>query len=265
MTTGLGNYFGTGGVRWISDREFIYTVFSGESKPSLKALDIVTNHTRQIVQGSICWNLAVSPDRSRIAFTSDRSGKIDVWTSDVNGGDLRQVTHAAIGGTSISFFPDNRNIAYVTFGNQQAVWRSSIDGDGAPVRLTDRPANTPQVSPDGNSLLCRYRTVENGLPLWRTAILPVGGTEPPRYYPIPRSGGPHVFQWLANGRSFAFIDSTNGASNVFVQDVAGGPPRQLTQFDSGRIDSYHVSPNGKWIVVARGDPVNDMVLIRGFR
>lgn len=265
ITTGLGNYFGTGGVRWISDREFVYTVFSGEAKPSLKALDITNDHTRQIVTGSICWNLAVSPDHSRIAYTSDRSGKIEIWSSDVSGGDLRQVTHGAVGGTSVSFFPDSRNIAYVTFGKEQAVWRSSIDGRDMPVRLTDRPANSPQVSPDGQSLLCRYRTVENGLPFWRTTILPIGKPDPPRFYPIPRAGGPHVFQWLSNGRAFTYIDSMNGASNVWLQDIAGGPPRQLTKFDSGLIATYHISPNGKSIVVARGDPVDDMVLIRGFR
>jgi len=265
LTTGLGNYFGTGGVRWISDEEIIYTVFSGESKPSLKVLNIDRGDSRQIEQGSICWNLAVSPDHSRIAFASDRSGRIEVWTADVNGRDLRQVTHGAAGGSSVSFFPDNRSIAYVTFGKEQAVWRLTTDGGDAPMRLTDRPANSPQVSPDGKSLLCRFRSADNASPLWRTAILPIGGKEPPRYYPVPRNGGPHAFRWLAQGRAFAFIDSANGAANIWEQDVSGGPPRQLTRFDSGRIATYDVSPNGKSVVVARGDPVNDMVLIRGFR
>ncbi|HEY6842672.1 MAG TPA: protein kinase, partial [Thermoanaerobaculia bacterium] len=36
LTTGLGNFFGTGGVEWLSDREFVYTVYSGESAPSIR-------------------------------------------------------------------------------------------------------------------------------------------------------------------------------------------------------------------------------------
>ncbi|HLJ75430.1 MAG TPA: hypothetical protein VKU62_12640, partial [Thermoanaerobaculia bacterium] len=194
----------------------------------------------------------------------DRNGKLDVWTTDANGRDLRQVTHSAAGGSSISFFPDNRSIAYVTYGREQAVWRTSIDRD-APMRLTDRPANSPQISPDGNSLVCRLRSEQNGAALWQTAILPIERSGAPRYYPIPHGGGPHIFQWLPNGRAFTFIDSTSGAQNVWIQNVDGGPPRQLTRFDAGRIAAYHISPNGKSIVVARGDPVNDMVLIRGFR
>ncbi|MDQ6801164.1 MAG: protein kinase [Acidobacteriota bacterium] len=264
LTTGLGNYYGTGGVRWISDREFVYTVFSGEGTPSLKVLNIDRGQSRQLSRGSICWNLAISPDRSRIAYASDRSGKIEVWCSDIDGDHAKQVTHGAAGGSSISFFPDNRSVAYVSYGKVQAAWRASLD-NGVPIRLTDRPANSPQVSPDGKLLLCRLRSVDPGVPLWRTAIVPIDPKGPPRYYSIPRSGGPHAFQWRSDGHAFAFIDSVNGAFNVWLQDVDGGPARQLTRFDSGRILAYDISADGKSIVIARGDPVNDLVLIRGFR
>ena len=266
LTTGLGNFFGTGGVQWLSDRDFVYTVYSGESAPSFRVFNLDRGDSREILQGErvVGWNLAVSPDHSRIAFTSDRNGTLDVWTADASGHDLRQVTHSAAGGSCISFFPDNRSIAYVTYGKEQAVWRTSIDAD-APRRLTDGPANTPQVSPDGNRLLCRLRTEANGLPVWQTAILPIGGAAPARFYPIPHGGGPHIFQWLPNGRAFAYVDSTSGAQNIWIQTVDGAPPRQLTHFDAGRIAAYRISPDGKSIVVARGDPVNDMVLIRGFR
>jgi Tol biopolymer transport system component/tRNA A-37 threonylcarbamoyl transferase component Bud32 len=264
LTTGLGNYLGTGGVRWLSDREFVYTVFTGDGTSSLKVSNIGSGASRQISHGAICWNLTVSPDRSRIAYASDRSGKIEVWLSDVNGDHPQQLTHGAAGGSSLSFFPDNRSVAYVSYGKVQAAWRASLD-KSVPIRLTDRPANSPQVSPDGKLLLCRLRSVEPDVPLWRTAIVPIDPKGPPRYYTIPRSGGPHAFQWMSDGRAFAFIDSVNGAFNVWLQDVDGGPPRQLTRFDAGRISAYDISPDGKSILVARGDPVNDMVLIRGFR
>jgi eukaryotic-like serine/threonine-protein kinase len=262
LTTGLGSYFGTGGVRWISDREIVYTVF-GEGGPSLKALDVERGESRQVTRGYASWNVSVSPDRSRVAFVSDRTGKLEVWVCDTKGNDLRQVTHGAVGGASVSFFPDNRSLVYISYGKVQAAWRTSIDND-APVRLTDRPANSPQVSPDGKWLLCRLRSVEPDAPLWRTAILPIDGKGNARYYPIPRAGGPHAFQWMPDGRAFAFIDTSGSATNVFVQNVDGGQPRQITRFDSGRISAYHISPDGKSIVVSRGDPVNDIVLIRGF-
>ena len=263
LTTGLGSYFGTGGVRWLSDREIVYTAF-GEGGPSLRALDVQSGESRQLLRGSPTWNVAVSPDHTKIAFISDRTGKLDVWVSDAEGKNVRQVTHGAVGGTSISFFPDNRSLVYISFGKVQAAWRTSVDHD-APVRLTDRPANSPQISPDGKWLLCRLRSIEPGVPLWRTAILPVDGKGPPRYYSSPRAGGPHQFQWLPDGQAFAFIDTTGSSTNVFVQAVEGGEPRPITRFDSGRVCAYHISPDGKSIVVARGDPVNDIVLIRGFR
>jgi hypothetical protein len=55
------------------------------------------------------------------------------------------------------------------------------------------------------------------------------------------------------------------ADNLWLQPLAGGPPRQLTHFKEDRIGYLDLSPDGKQIAVARGNAYNDVVLITNFR
>ncbi|MGB7437285.1 MAG: hypothetical protein WBR26_07280 [Candidatus Acidiferrum sp.] len=62
-----------------------------------------------------------------------------------------------------------------------------------------------------------------------------------------------------------FLDSRDGVGNVWLQPLQGGKPRQLTNFSSDRIYSFDWSPDGKQLVVARGNSSSDVVLISNFR
>ena len=55
------------------------------------------------------------------------------------------------------------------------------------------------------------------------------------------------------------------SSILWEQPVAGGPPRQLTKFTSGRIFNFAYTPDRKRLFLARGTRTGDVVLIRDFR
>jgi Tol biopolymer transport system component len=162
--------------------------------------------------------------------------------------------------------PDGRSIVYLTNGASQFAWRVSIDGPGQPVRVTNTPTSRPSVSPDGKWLLCRLRSTEPNKPLWRTAIVALDGSAAVRFYDGPRFGGPPILlQWHPNGRAFLYVDFAGGVSNIWMQDVAGGEPRQLTRFESGDIFAFDIARDGKRIVFSGGETTRDAVLIRDFR
>lgn len=140
-----------------------------------------------------------------------------------------------------------------------------IDGSSAPERITDVPTNQPIPSPDGKWLVCRLRSTEPDKPLWRTAVVPLDRSAPPRFYAVPRFGGPPVLGWHPNGRGFLFVDDENGVSNIWMQELDGSAPRKLTSFQSGSIFSFELAPDGKRLVMARGEQTRDAVLIRDFR
>jgi Tol biopolymer transport system component len=54
-------------------------------------------------------------------------------------------------------------------------------------------------------------------------------------------------------------------SNIWLQPVDGGQPRQLTDFKTDRIFSFDWSRDGKWLACSRGAIDNDVVLISNFR
>jgi serine/threonine protein kinase/Tol biopolymer transport system component len=262
LTTGLGNCFGTGGVRWLPDGRILYTV-CGPGVNALNVMDVSRAESHELTRGFAYWHPYPSPDGRKLAVVSDRSGREEIWIMNANAGEAKQLTNQG----PVSFptwMPDSQSIVYLTRGPQQAVWRAWLDGRTE--KLLERPTFYPMVSPDGKWLLCRLRQPDSkATPLWRTALVPLETKGEPRYLPIPRHGSPGRAQWFGDAQRFAFLDYSGGVSNVWLSDLRLNAPRQVTQFDSGMICAYDVSKDGQSIVISHEEFVNDVVIIRDFR
>ena len=60
-------------------------------------------------------------------------------------------------------------------------------------------------------------------------------------------------------------DLRDGVGQLVEQPLAGGKPRDLAAFSSGRSEAFNWSPDGKWLYIAHGDVRSDAVLISNFR
>ena len=58
-----------------------------------------------------------------------------------------------------------------------------------------------------------------------------------------------------------YINTLGGVSNLWSQPLAGGTPRQITNFKSDRILTFAYSPDGRQLAFARGSHTSDAVLI----
>jgi Tol biopolymer transport system component len=168
LTSGFGNWVGAAGVRWLNDREVAFSS-PANGFNAFFVVDIDGGAPRRFIENMSMTNLIVSPDRSRVAFVSNKSGSVEIWIADATGENARQLTHQGIAGWP-AFTADSRSIIYLGAEGQQA-WRIAVDGKTAPVLVTRVPMNRPTVSPDGQWLLCRLRSTTPGTALWRTAIL----------------------------------------------------------------------------------------------
>jgi eukaryotic-like serine/threonine-protein kinase len=263
VTTGLGNFFGGGGVLWLNEREVVYTSMADRMPTFFAIAADGSTQPRRIVHGMISWQPALSPDGTKIAFVSEKGGSQEIWICDSDGQNPRPLTHIGPASTP-SFTPDGKAVVFLTGGEKQAAWRIDVDGNGLE-QITDLPTSRPVVSPDGKWLLCRLRSREPNVRLWRTALVPMDGSAPPRLFDVPAYGGEVFLQWHPDGEAFSFLDAKDGISNVWLQDVSGGAPRQATFFESGEIYSFGWSRDGKKLVLSRGEPTSDAVLIRNFR
>lgn len=136
-----------------------------------------------------------SPDGSRIAFRSNRSGSNEIWVSDSSGRIPVQLTHYAgpLTGTP-RWSPDGMTIAYDTRPDGQADIYAVSSNGGTPRRVTQSAAEdvVPSWSHDGAWIY--FASNRTGVwQVWRAAS--GGGSE----------------QQVTFGGGFAAFDSPDGA------------------------------------------------------
>src|SRR5204862_7447132 len=95
----------------------------------------------------------VSPDGSRIAFTSDRGGANDLFVISTDGSDERQLTHTPEAEANIAWTTDGKEILFSIF-KDGASSLYAIDQYGKIQRELARvPGRAPTLSPDGKRLI----------------------------------------------------------------------------------------------------------------
>jgi TolB protein len=102
------------------------------------------------------WNdlaPALSPDRTQIAFASDRGGFWDLYLMDLNNGAITQVTNSAEYDSSPSWSPDGQWLAFETYVNENLEVSITSVNDRSqaliPVTTDSAGDHSPVWSPDG--------------------------------------------------------------------------------------------------------------------
>ncbi len=95
-----------------------------------------------------------SPDGTRIAFSSNRSGSREIWTADAEGKNVSQLTF--FGGELVGcsrWSPDGRRIVLAAPGTPAQVWLMDADGRNQHALIsTDDDNDVPSWSRDGRSI-----------------------------------------------------------------------------------------------------------------
>ncbi len=189
----------------------------------------------------------ISPDGSRIVFVSDRTGDNEIWLSDADGKNQRQLTDTKSNAGSPRFSPDGKLIAYdAKFENTNDIFVIATDGGGMPRRLTDSQSrnNLPAWSADGRFLyFCSNRTGE--LNLWK---MPAGGGDAVQ---ITKRGGFESFA-SPDGREI-YYSKANGIAGLWRVSVDGAaedesPVRELSEAGAWRY--WTISPKGIYFVAS---------------
>jgi Tol biopolymer transport system component/predicted Ser/Thr protein kinase len=229
----------------------------------------------------------------RVYYQSSDGTDMSVWMVDTPGGRPRRLLQTLAAGVSIP--ADGRFV----------VTNSLVDGkirpvlvqpDGTRLRyLTNAEGEyAGRVSPDGKWLY--YRTSKNALmrvPIDGGTATPLGAEN--QELVDFSSDGRKALVWREPG-GVAIIDAETGAvqspvkirgneikwgrtddvlaylvrddkgvENLWEQPIAGGKPRQLTKFITGRTFHFAYSPDRKRLFLARGTRTGDVTLIRGFQ
>jgi Tol biopolymer transport system component len=195
------------------------------------------------------YNPHLSPDGSRLAFSSMRGGGGDeIWLAAADGSNPTQLTHGpGLWQGSPRWSPDGRRIAFDSYGEdgQWDIW--TIDADGGSLRrLTSDPAahNSPTWSHDGRFVY--FSSDRAGTEtIWRVPL--AGGTEEQ----VTHTGGGRCEE-AADGKTLFFQRATVWDSPLLAVSLASGQER--TVIDCVPRFSYALGQAGIYHLSCGGDP-----------
>jgi Tol biopolymer transport system component/serine/threonine protein kinase len=199
-----------------------------------------------------------SPDGSKVAFHSKRSGHNEVWTVDSSGRNLLQLT--SFGGPvtgSPRWSVDGRQIAFDSrpAGNADVF---VIDAEGGkPRRLTDDPAEDilPSWSHDGRWIyFCSKRSGDRQI--WK---MPARGGAAQR---ITRNGGFAAVQ--SSDGKFVYYALGIGPTSIWRVPADGGEEVQVVE-SLGYWADFDIADDGIYYVPARSRPAAAEFLVQFHR
>ena len=235
-------------------RRLAYSTFV--SDPDVVALELGSGRSWRIGSGLEDGSPAVSPDRTRIVFSSERDGGFDLWQQLVEGGRPRgtpsRLTDLPGSEATPSFSPDGRWLAYTrALREQRQIWIQAASGD-PPVRVTAHAGDDvhPSWSPDGKRLAFVSRR-DGQSHVWSVPV--AEGRAAGRPSQVTSGAATDLSPvYATDGSTIAFVRWGGGTPEVWLAAADGRhPARQLTKGADARFvrwDAAHASllVSGSW-------------------
>ena len=193
-----------------------------------------------------------------LVFDSAQANKIRLMRTDADGSNPTTLSDSVIGSECS---PDGK---WVMFTSQHKLYRVPVEG-GTPQQMFESPMGVfAVISPDGQWIAYGYQELEQGTaPVPKLAVMPAGGG--PATHVFSRPIGTNGLAWSPDQKGIEYLLTRKGATNVWEQPIAGGPPHPVTNFTSGRIFGFSWTRDGKQLLLAQGEDTSDVVLISNFR
>lgn len=211
-----------------------------------------------------------SPDGTKLAFVSTRTGNGDIYVLTLATGDLKRITFDDVNdaldnwsrdGKWIYFSSSSRDISGMT-----DVWRVRADG-GTPMQVAaDRYAAEywAAPAPDGATIAITARGVPFGQwwrhghshldesEIWLVHDVAPASTSVPRYEQVTSGGAKSGWpMWSRDGATLYFMSDRDGNENLWTRASSGGEATALTRFTNGRLLFPSISADGQAIAFER--------------
>ena len=198
-----------------------------------------------------------SPDGSKIAFASNREGGFDVYVMDARGGEPRRLTTNSAGEIPVTW-RDNNHIVFqssvmptaesiIFAGNFVEEYVVDLDGHRptlfSTLQMDDISINTrgEVLYHDNKGYEDKWRKHHTS-PIARDIWLEKDGT----FKKLTSFAGEDRNPvWAADGESYYYLSEQDGTFNIYINNVAGGSPQQLTRFSGNPVRFLSSSKDGK--------------------
>jgi Tol biopolymer transport system component len=176
--------------------------------------------------------------------TTKTDGRVAIWVSDGSEGNPKEIVPAILSSETADdvTWAADRVVFTSTIGGHRSI--SSVGPGGATSQEVVSQGSSPTSTSDG-------RTV-----VFRSSAL--------RFLPLQTADGGRRIEWTPDSKGFLYVTGT--PHNLWVESLAGKPPRQLTHFtDDRQIADAAWSRDGTRLAIARTTQTADIVLVRGLK
>ena len=201
-----------------------------------------------------------------LVFDSQKTGN-ELWRADADGSNPTMLAPEVF---DSACSPDGKWILFtssrIAVGTK--LYRLPTEG-GTPTQVADLPENAVYIghlaiSPDGRWMTYDYIQSKPEMTA-RLAVAPATGGLPVQVFTQPPDAMRSPLRWSPDGKGLQYLLTRNGATNVWEQPLAGGEPRQVTNFASGQIFDFSWTRDGKKLLLAKGEVASDVVLFQAGR
>jgi serine/threonine protein kinase/Tol biopolymer transport system component len=263
LSSGNQNRDGYIGVAWTPEGSIVYRSLANQRYDLWEmGADGANAHPLTSNNSSLAaMEPAVSPHGDFLTFTQEDSNRhANIWRMDRDGGNPKPLT---VGRNNFrpAVSPDGQWVVFTSEQGGHSVLMKLPSTGGTPIQLTNYNSFFPAVSPDGKWIACWYFSGQDQPA--QLAIVPFVGGQPAKVFTLPATTGGNI-HWTPDGRSVAFLIRGDDSVNVWMQPVAGGPPKQVTHFTSENIFYFDWFRDGR-LALSRGTEPIDAVLIKNFK
>jgi tricorn protease len=216
-----------------------------------------------------------SPDGTRLAFSSTRTGNGDVYVLTLSTGDLVRLTYDDAN-EQVSGWSSDGKWVYFSSGSHDLsgmfdVYRVGADG-GTPMPVAaDRYATEYFASPSPSGVVAITARANAATQWWRKGhshldeseiwLVKDTASRTPLYEQVTKGGAKDAWpMWSGDGKTLYFMSDRSGAQNVWSVGVKGagmqgagvqGAPRAVTTFRDGRVLWPSITADGTTIAFER--------------
>lgn len=207
-----------------------------------------------------------SPDGTKLAFTSTRTGNGDIYVLTFTTGEVKRLTYSDSNDLLDGWSRDGKWLYFSSNVNDinqaQDVFRVSVKG-GTPLEvLHDRFYNEFRgaPSPDGMQIAFVAKGI-SGNQWWRHGHSHLDESEiwlkaiadkDPYQCLVAEDAKQGWPMWSGDGKDLYYTSDRTGVENIFRQPINGGPAKQISHLQDGRLLWPSISYDGREIVFERG-------------
>jgi len=198
------------------------------------------------------------PDNKSFLFISRRGGTQEVWKSDIDGRNSRQLTDEKTFTMFPKLSPNGDEIYFTMYDN--AIWRlAKMSSQGGNYRyLTDEPTGTFSFSPDGKTIAYNYLDGQNKR--WMVAVRNLADFSVLKSFDIAPIS---LLEWSPDGKNLVYnvSETYRDGGSLWLQSLDGSPPKPLLETKEDRVFWVEWSPDKQKLYMTRGKTISNIVLL----